>query len=218
MAEVSRQSVGGFRVKVLLIVGGVLFLLLSFALFVAAIVTFFMSRRRPAVPAVPHEPDTQRFERPPSRPPGPPPLPAEEPEAPRPLREKIHPTPRPAPPPPSLEPEVEATVMIDSRKQQLWGALQATKGPLAGRVFPVDPKGAFIGRDATQAQIVIESPSVSKRHVWVGVKDGAVVAIDQKSTNGTYLNTADNAIIEVQLLPGDTIILSDDVARFTYTR
>ena len=107
--------------------------------------------------------------------------------------------------------------MIDSRRQQIWGALHATSGALTGRVFPIYPNGFYIGRDKTQAQVVIESQSVSKRHVWVGVKDGAVVAIDQKSTNGTYLNSLDTAVGEVRLKPGDTLILSDDVARFSYT-
>ena len=132
------------------------------------------------------------------------------------MRQKVHPTPPPPPPPPSLVPEVESTVMIDSRKQQIWGSLHATSGPLAGRVFPIEPDGFYIGRDATQSQVVVDLPSISKRHVWVGVRDGAVVAIDQKSTNGTYLNTPGTAVGEVRLRPGDTLVLSDDAARFTF--
>jgi pSer/pThr/pTyr-binding forkhead associated (FHA) protein len=107
--------------------------------------------------------------------------------------------------------------MIDSRKQQLWGSLHARSGALAGRSFPIEPNGFYIGRDATQSQIVVDSPSVSKRHVWVGVKDGAVVAVDQKTTNGTYLNSLDTPITEIRLKAGDTLILSDDVARFTFS-
>lgn len=94
--------------------------------------------------------------------------------------------------------------------------MHAVSGPLAGQSFPLKMDGFYIGRDRTQSQIVIEHPSVSKRHVWVGIKDGAVTAIDQASTNGTYLNTLGTRIGQVRLSPGDTLILSDDVARFVY--
>jgi pSer/pThr/pTyr-binding forkhead associated (FHA) protein len=73
-----------------------------------------------------------------------------------------------------------------------------------------------VGRDRTLAQVVIEEPSVSKRHVWVGVREGVVTAIDQSSTNGTYLNTIGTRVGQVRLSPGDTLIISDDVARLVY--
>jgi pSer/pThr/pTyr-binding forkhead associated (FHA) protein len=57
---------------------------------------------------------------------------------------------------------------------------------------------------------------VSKKHVWIGLREGIVMAIDQSSTNGTYLNKLGTRIGQVRLSPGDTIILSDDVARFVY--
>ena len=97
-----------------------------------------------------------------------------------------------------------------------FGALHGLSGPVMGRVFPLDPKGFYIGRDRTMADVVIEDPSVSKRHVWIGVRDGSVVAVDQSSTNGTYLNTIGNRITEARLTPGDTLIISDDVARFAF--
>jgi hypothetical protein len=109
-----------------------------------------------------------------------------------------------------------ATVMVEIPGRQKWGELYASAGALAGRTFPIDPNGIFIGRDRTLSQIVIDSASVSKRHVWVGVREGLVVAIDQHSTNGTYLNDPGNAITETKLSPGDTLILADDVGRFTY--
>ena len=198
--------------KVLLIVGGVLFLLLAFALFAAAIVMYFVARRKRAIASAAPLPSPPPPRPTPATPP--PPVPPPPPPAP--------PFVPPASPTPTFNPaatvavEMDGTVMIDSRKQQIFGALHATTGVLAGRVFPIDPNGFYIGRDRTLAQVIIESPSVSKRHVWVGVRDGAVVAIDQKSTNGTYLNDRENAITETRLKAGDVLILSDDVARFTY--
>jgi len=163
--------------KVLLIAGGVLFLLLSIALLAGAAVLFFMARKRAkAQPAV-------------------------------------------APQPPAWHPapaaqESDGTIVVDTHHK--WGALNAISGPLAGRLFPIEPEGFYIGRDFTLSQIVIDLPSVSKRHVWIGIRDGAIVAIDQKSTNGTFLNSPQAAIAEAKLKPGDTLIISQDVARFRY--
>ena len=167
--------------KVLLIVGGVVFLLLSFALLVGAAIAFFVARR------------------------GRTPAPANVPLTP----------PAADPPPPSMA-DPNATVVVDLRATQQWGALHGISGPVSGAVFPIDANGFYIGRDRTVSQVVIESRGVSKRHVWIGVKNGAVVAIDQGSTNGTFLNTLGSGITEVRLREGDTLIVADDAARLTY--
>jgi hypothetical protein len=201
--------------KALLIIGGVLFLLLAFVLFIAAVVVFLMARKRrsTAPAAVPRPLDatqpalTQ------------PPVPVAAPPQPQPAPPPV-PPPAPYSPPPapySPPPDADGTVLTDVPRGQLWGALSATTGPLAGRVFPIEASGFYIGRDRTLSQVVIEQSSISKRHVWVGVRDGVVMAIDQKSTNGTYLNDAKTGITEARLNPGDTLILAGDVARFTYS-
>jgi pSer/pThr/pTyr-binding forkhead associated (FHA) protein len=68
------------------------------------------------------------------------------------------------------------------------------------------------------SQVVIEDGSVSKRHVWVGVRDGAVMAIDEGSTNGTYVNAVTTRINRQPLNIGDTLIISNDIARLVYQR
>lgn len=118
-----------------------------------------------------------------------------------------------APPPPPPPPIDEDSTLVTGHG---FGALHAVSGPLKGQTFAVNINGFTIGRDRAQAEVVVEDPSVSKRHVWVGVKDGAVTAIDQSSTNGTYLNSVSTRIGQVRLTPGDTLILSDDVTRFVY--
>lgn len=187
--------------KVLLLVGGVLLLILGFVLCVAAVIVFFVSRsRRAKAQAMPVAQ----------------PQPAPQP-VPQPTPQPVAPTPPPPPPPPPAPvapPDPEGTVVIDTRRQ--FGALHGTSGPVAGRIFPIDAAGFYIGRDKTLSQVVIENPSVSKRHVWVGIRDGAVIAVDQNSTNGTYVNSVGTRITEVRLNPGDTLIISDDVARLTY--
>ena len=213
---------------VALIVAGVLFLLLAFVLFIAAIVAFFMSRNRSnaaAAPApyVPQPAPSPRVAQPVSVPAPPvyaaapmqptPDVPAQPAPA-APVQAMVQPMAGSYPPPASID--HDKTVMTDQRREQLFGALHGTSGPLAGRVFPIDASGFYIGRDRSTSQVVIDSPSISKRHLWIGVKDGAVVATDQGSTNGTFLNDPNASITEARLTPGDTLILGGDVARFEY--
>jgi hypothetical protein len=99
-----------------------------------------------------------------------------------------------------------------------FGAMHGVGGALAGQVFPLTMYGFYVGRDPALAQVVINDTRVSKRHVWIGLRDGHAVAIDSGSTNGTYLNAIGPRIGEVRLSPGDTIIISDEVSRLRYER
>jgi pSer/pThr/pTyr-binding forkhead associated (FHA) protein len=101
-----------------------------------------------------------------------------------------------------------------------WGSIKFVSGTLTGQQFEIKPDGAFIGRDASSSQIVIADPRISKRHVWIGVKEGRVVIEDQGSRNGTFINDPKSQrVTEASLSPGDTIILGEsDVARFEYQK
>ena len=183
--------------KTLLIVAGVLFLLLAVALTIAAIVAYMMSRRRGNELAAPATH---------------PPNPRQTPSTPGTSQDVSL-----ASELPPFDSSYDAkTVLTNPLAAGFLGALHGIAGPLAGRVFPIDAKGFFIGRDPMASQVFIDSPSISKRHVWVGIRDGAVVAIDQRSTNGTFLNNPNTPIIEARLNSGDTLILGGDVARFEY--
>ncbi|HVG25385.1 MAG TPA: FHA domain-containing protein [Thermoanaerobaculia bacterium] len=202
--------------KSILVVGGVLLLLLGLLLLIVALVMYFIGRNKrpaaagappyrpvPPAPVIPPPVSQQQHRAPVPAPPPPAPAVA----APRP--------PATPPPPPSMPAsgDTDATVIAE---RVSYGAMHATSGPLAGQSFPLKTDGFYIGRDRSVAQVVIETPSVSKRHVWVGIRDGVPTAIDQSSTNGTYLNTLGTRIGQVRLAPGDTLIISDDVARFVY--
>ena len=99
-----------------------------------------------------------------------------------------------------------------------YGAIHFVSGPLSGQRFEIKAAGDFIGRDGGSSQIVIGDPRISKRHVWIGVKNGRVVIEDQNSRNGTFVNDPRSArVTETSLSPGDTVILGEsDVARFEY--
>lgn len=98
-----------------------------------------------------------------------------------------------------------------------YGMILCTSGPLEGQRFVVEEEGLYIGRDAALAQVVIPDGRVSKRHVRILPRAGKVWAIDQGSTNGTFMGAAPTQrITEVQLKRGDTIVLADNAASFTY--
>ena len=113
--------------------------------------------------------------------------------------------------------EAEPTMFVSTRELSP-GSLRGISGPLEGQVIPIVDAGFFIGRDRSMSQVIIDDMRVSKRHVWVGVRDGAVVAIDSGSTNGTYINELGTRVTEATLKPGDILIVSQDVARFEYQK
>lgn len=182
--------------KSLLIVGGVLFILVSIALMIGAVVVFLLARSRRARAAQPAASASYA----PVAPPTPP---------------ATHSTPAPTPEPVAVPPEDPNATIVVSLPNAPVRSLHGVSPNVAGRSVPIDQYGVYIGRDQKLSQVIVDSPDVSKRHVWVGLKDGVPVAIDQGSTNGTFLNAPGAVIREVRLKPGDTIIIANDTARFT---
>jgi pSer/pThr/pTyr-binding forkhead associated (FHA) protein len=137
--------------------------------------------------------------------------------------------PQPAPPPtpaPKPTPAVGTTFVPQNAEPpaggatelvQWYGMLLCTSGSLEGQRFIVEEDGFYIGRDPSLSAVVINDTRISKRHVRIVPRDGRVHAIDQGSTNGTFLGAAkDQRITDVQLKRGDTIVLADNAATFVY--
>lgn len=98
-----------------------------------------------------------------------------------------------------------------------YGMLRCTDGPLEGQHFIVEANGIYIGRDASMSQIVINDSRVSKRHLRILPRNGKVWAIDEGSTNGTFLGgPTGERITEHQLKRGDTLVLAENAATFVY--
>jgi len=99
-----------------------------------------------------------------------------------------------------------------------YGSIRFISGVLVGQQFEVNPEGSYIGRESTLSQIVVSDPRISKRHLWIGVRDGVVKIVDQDSRNGTFVNDPKSErITEATLNSGDTVIMGEsDVARFEY--
>ena len=93
------------------------------------------------------------------------------------------------------------------------GTLEWLSGPLAGQSRAIAPEGFYIGRDESQAAVVLSDARISKLHLWIGIRDGRVMAIDPGSTNGTFRNTFEERITQTPLKPGDTLIFPEDLAR-----
>jgi V8-like Glu-specific endopeptidase len=99
-----------------------------------------------------------------------------------------------------------------------YGSVKFVSGPLAGQEFQIKPDGEYVGRDSTSSQIVIADPRISKRHLWIGVREGRVTIVDQNSRNGTFVNDPKSSrVTETSLKVGDTVIMGEsDVARFEF--
>lgn len=95
-----------------------------------------------------------------------------------------------------------------------YGMLLCTGGANEGQRYVIQDDGLYIGRDAAMAQVVVNDSRVSKRHVRIMPRGGKVWAVDQGSTNGTFVGG--QRITEVQLKRGDVIVLADNAAAFTY--
>jgi hypothetical protein len=133
--------------------------------------------------------------------------------------------------PQEFQPEMDRSATIDLSRTiaippqvdtapMSYGSITFVSGALTGQTFEIKAEGANIGRDASTSQIVIADPRISKRHVWIGVRDGQVAIEDQASRNGTFLNDPKSArLTEGVLKDGDTVILGEsDVARFEYRK
>ena len=123
-----------------------------------------------------------------------------------------------SPAPLDFDPSRTVAINRESTVAISYGSIEFVSGVLSGQKFDVEPEGAYIGRESSLSQIVVADPRISKRHLWIGVRDGQVKIVDQDSRNGTFVNDPKSErVTEATLQPGDTVILGEsDVARFEY--
>jgi S1-C subfamily serine protease len=90
------------------------------------------------------------------------------------------------------------------------GTLTCTRGLLSGQRFSLTPQGLLIGRQPGLAQVVVNDSRASGKHVWIGYENGALVVIDQGTTNGTFVNDVRHGrISKAQLRDGDIVIVAE---------
>jgi S1-C subfamily serine protease len=217
-AKAEGKEKSSFPVWIVVVV--VVVLLLILLLIIIVVVGIIIAKKRKKGKAAgPATPDAKAH-RPPT------PASAPPPPAPVPSSPAAH---SPSPPPmprvvggdQGMTVDLSRTVALtadDSAFPKNYGSIKFVSGPLSGQEFKINAEGDFIGRDGGSSQIVIADPRISKRHIWIGVRNGLVVIEDQNSRNGTFVNDPRSArVTETSLNSGDIVILGEsDVARFEY--
>lgn len=90
------------------------------------------------------------------------------------------------------------------------GSLTCLRGPLQGQRFALTATGVIVGRQPGVAHVLVNDHRASGKHVWIGIDQGKLVAIDQGTTNGTYLNDISRGrITRAELRDGDVVIVSE---------
>ena len=90
------------------------------------------------------------------------------------------------------------------------GALNCVRGQLLGQRFALTATGIIVGRQPGVAHVLVNDHRASGKHVWIGFDQGKLVAIDQGTTNGTFVNDVQRGRISRQeLRNGDTVIVGD---------
>jgi S1-C subfamily serine protease len=90
------------------------------------------------------------------------------------------------------------------------GSVTCVRGLLNGQRFSLSPQGLLIGRQPGLAQIVVNDSRASGKHVWIGYEHGTLVAIDQGTTNGTFVNDIRfGRISKAPLKDGDVVIVAE---------
>lgn len=91
--------------------------------------------------------------------------------------------------------------------------LSFTAGPLAGSSVGVPASGAWLGRDAGRADIVVQHPMVSGQHLWIGRQGDRWLLKDKGSTNGTFIGSSGSGrVSEHALRNGDRVLIAPDGA------
>jgi hypothetical protein len=103
----------------------------------------------------------------------------------------------------------DQTVMASGWSQ---ATLVVRQGAQTGTSFPLPPQATEIGRDET-ADISLQDPEMSRRHVRVSWQEGRYILEDLNSTNGTFLNDT-RVTATQQLSPGDKIRMGQHILEF----
>ena len=86
------------------------------------------------------------------------------------------------------------------------------KGPTPGAILPLSGKSEIIGR-STECSVMLEVPSISRRHARFYLNDGRAMLEDLNSRNGTSVNDV-RLTAPVELHDGDQVQLCDIVMTF----
>jgi S1-C subfamily serine protease len=112
-------------------------------------------------------------------------------------------------------PQIARTVAVGGIAPTAFGSLSVgsvtcLRGELAGQRFALTATGIIVGRQPGVAHVLVNDHRASGRHVWIGLENGILVAVDQNTTNGTYINdVARGRITRSALRDGDVVIVGE---------
>jgi len=113
-------------------------------------------------------------------------------------------------PPGGVQPVAKTVAIGPGQGSMAMGQLTCVRGQLYGQKFPLTPGGIIIGRQPGVAHVLVNDSRASGKHVWIGMDQGRLVAIDQGTTNGTYVNDVMRGrITRAELRDGDYVIVGD---------
>jgi pSer/pThr/pTyr-binding forkhead associated (FHA) protein len=116
----------------------------------------------------------------------------------------------------SVEPRIDSGAeKIGAEKLVLIPTARNSDGSRKSMLYiPIAGKSVFVGRDATQAQIVINRNVVSKKHAQIISYEHSIMLLDCYSTNGTFVNG--EKISKRTVHPGDTIEFGEEKYILSY--
>jgi predicted component of type VI protein secretion system len=89
--------------------------------------------------------------------------------------------------------------------------ISTTAPELEGRSFALGPEGTSLGRDGGN-RVVLPEGSVSRRHARIEVVGNVYELVDQRSSNGTFVN--DQRVSIHRLVEGDRVRIGHTTLRF----
>lgn len=113
-------------------------------------------------------------------------------------------------PPGGVQPVAKTVAIQPGNGSIAMGTLMCVRGQLYGQKFALTPGGIIVGRQPGVAHVLVNDSRASGKHVWIGMDQGRLVAIDQGTTNGTYVNDIMRGrITRTELRDGDYVIVGD---------
>lgn len=110
----------------------------------------------------------------------------------------------------AVQPVAKTVAIAPGPGSHAMGGLLAVRGQLMGQRFALTPGGIIVGRQPGVAHVIVNDSRASGKHVWIGMDQGRLVAIDQGTTNGTYVNDINRGrITRAELRDGDFVIVGD---------
>jgi hypothetical protein len=103
--------------------------------------------------------------------------------------------------------ELRALVADIARSGRPWLRWRAERTPPPAAHVPLPTAGTIVVGRSRGCDVVMTEPTVSRHHLELRAVDGAWLAVDLRSSNGTWL--LGRRVRRARVRPGDEIVLGD---------